>query len=278
MKFTTTILLAVMVILTGLGIWWFDLRLNDGDRRNEGYRALRFQPDEIVGITLISEGQTFKCERSEDGWKLIEPVEGRADEVAVNRLLAGLERLKLETLITAEDRFRKGLRLADYGLEEPRGKVVVDDGFRQHTLLLGEDLAFGDAVYVQLPQRSEIYSVNRQVWTLMPHTAEDLRDHTFFEGAAEQVRQIELKTASGFYTMKLDELGDWWMREPVVSRIDPAPVNDLLDRVFGVRILDFMADDVTEPAAYGLDEITDQVSFFVGERGVPPNVVTGQSR
>lgn len=143
-NFRTTYILmgAVAVLLAGLGIYIFFVADKNPNREGfllESFHALQIEPEKLTGLEIDKGGEKFVFARMSDGrWRMMEPVEARADSGRVHAIA--------QQLLNAK-RVDKGANitenLAVHGLDNPAVKVTLRKGDRSSTLALGKTTTGG---------------------------------------------------------------------------------------------------------------------------------------
>jgi hypothetical protein len=114
----------------------------DGLRSARGHRVLRVAPHAVRALEVTLDGRRFAARRSADGWEVDgRPASPRTAE-AVGDLVATLGRLR------AVDAFRPRDPAA-FGLDRPRGTIVVETQRGTRRLALGGVNAAASALYAR---------------------------------------------------------------------------------------------------------------------------------
>jgi hypothetical protein len=251
MKFRTTLWLLIAACLVAL-FWYYEPLLSPAPQADGGRRVLAFDAELLKRVEIRYGDLQVVCRRGPRGWAVVRPVAARADDGAMAKLLASLEGLRREEVITAAQRKRRDLSLADYGLAEPRAVFVLDDGLRRMELHVGDEAPLGDRIYVRRTDAGDVVAVQRRLTAMLPGSLEALRDHSVVDGQTARTRRLEIqRPGTGF--IQLSRQGDTWvMQQPVAARADRARVNELLDALFSLRVRKFVWDPRVEDGAEGV--------------------------
>ncbi|MFO8007419.1 MAG: DUF4340 domain-containing protein, partial [Candidatus Brocadiia bacterium] len=213
-------------------------------------------PEQAVAISLHLEGGDFRCTRTEeDGWRLVRPVEGPADESAVRRMLGAFSDLRAARYIAedAED-------LARYGLEEPPNRLTVTyrapgqaeaESQRKRTLLVGT------ATDADPAERYAMLEGASRVFALPEHRTDVLTRPPASRTvcAAPALVAFTLTDAAQTIRFEYDEGQDAWTRadgEPLSAELREkvSSAAALLRSFQAVRVADYVKRD---QATYGFD-------------------------
>jgi hypothetical protein len=138
----TLVLLAF--VLLGLGLVWMvePPRRRSGPETVRGPRPFRIGPGDIQRIEVTMGSRSFVAERVADGWRLDGAPPSAAGHDAIATLADELARLR------AIDAFRPS-SFEGFGLDPPRGTIVVTTPRGVQRLALGTLNAGGSAVYAR---------------------------------------------------------------------------------------------------------------------------------
>lgn len=251
---TTFFLLLALALAVGV-IWMMDW---DGETSEEvpavEKKLLPVEPEKIVYVSFYREGEFIECVNDHGQWTMTKPVAARADAARIHRILAAIEMLPRGETITAAQRQTRGLTPNDYGLAKPRARIVLGGTDKRSLLSIGNESPLKNAVYVQVDREEDIVATSGNLLEVLPRQAADIRDRFLLAGAADYVRRLEIKRASGPLVQLAKEGSEWVVNKPVLARADWAKVSALLDQLFSLSVHRFVSDTMGDPAAYGLSE------------------------
>lgn len=268
MKSRTTLILLVLVLLLGSYIWMVDRKLEHTEQKRESARrALRLDPGAVTRLHIVSESLDVQCERVDREWRLTAPVSARGDAAAIQGILETLRQLSRAEVITAAERRSRGLKRADYGLDVPRARIAITEGSRTFQLLIGRDAPLGGRLYMQIEGSREYVATETNLLAMLPESATELRDRRLFTGAAGDVVRLDVKRADGFIQLARVRENEWRVQKPVQTRADLAAVQSLLDRLWSLRVTEFVADTAAALSLYGLDDPSAQATVLFASGG-----------
>ena len=271
MRYTTTAILAIVVIASAVLIWvysddLFGPRPAEEPKKPTAARRLfeDIDLDDVTEATLEApdtQGNfTTKlavARTDDDKWRLTEPVTGAADDYVVRQLLrAAVEGEFRDTL----DPGAEGQpALADLDLKPPvyrlTFKAKVDDKERTETLAVGRKAAIGGGVFVQRGGEQRVVRFESDdLVTRARQQLDKFRDTNLVDLKRDDVVRVTIETPDA--ALRLDraegETDRWVLAEPLSARADPDAVSDLLRTAIGLIAADFVKDGVEDFADYGL--------------------------
>lgn len=248
MRIKTTLWLLICVLALGALVQFARWQSARADRaRPSAERLLGLTAEQVMAVTVQTNGPALECERRDGGWYLRKPFPARADRAAVERLLGALESLSASEVITPEQRRDRMLTLDDYGLRDPRLRIGVAGAGRQRLLFVGLDAPLGDACYVRIVGEPHVFAVPSAFLQSVPTRAEPLRDREIFHGDAARAVKIELQTARNGLVQIARSGGRWGLQQPVQARADEARVERLANALFALTVSRFVWDPGSRP-------------------------------
>ena len=229
--------------------------------------VLKFAPDGISELTLAVTGQAeIRCQkRDERQWRMIQPVQAKADTKEIESILSALNTLKVAVFEADGEANR-----AKYGLDAPRLRVNLKLAQnRTQTLLIGRDTDTAGRVYAsswsdQVPSQTRlIYALNKDIYTTLHKTVFDLRDKRVLDFQRTATNRFEIQQSGQKIVCETDTDDDWKIKEPVALEADPAAVDNLLFGVDALKAVAFVSDHPKSLQPYGLDRPRIQVSFMI---------------
>lgn len=267
MKFKTTILLLIAVLVLGAFIGLFERRTGSTREREEQARkALPMRADRVSYLKFEATNLLVECVRDDGTWMVVRPVRARADAAEIGRLLAGLEDLPRGEVITPAEQKARGLSPAQYGLEPPRARITLGDSLHRRTIHVGADARLGGSVYIREETRDDIVATETNLFSFIPKAVSDVRDRTLFLGSPEKIQRLEISVPAGFLQVVNMGGGRWSLQQPFTARASPITVQEILESLFDLRVEDFVADGSADLVAYGLDEPALKVGVWSREK------------
>ncbi len=280
MHLKTTLTLLLAVLLAAGALWYLEGREEVTERRHrEVARLLQVHPERVRELVFDTGDKRIHCRIADDGvWRLIQPVNARADAGEIDRILSTLSTLAHTEIITQRDRRELGLSLRDFGLERPDARIEWEDEHGRRVLLIGRSAPVGEAVYVRLEGQDDLYSVSSQLLDILPDSVLALRDRVLFHGSPRRTYRLEVRRADGFLQLMKADDGSWRLQQPLAAAASRGAVRQLVDRIFEWRIEEFVADGISDATVYGLDDEAIQVTVYTEGQEAGQTVLLGAER
>lgn len=252
MNLRLTAILAAIAALLGLAVafWGRDDDLIRS-RYEQARRAFRFDAPRIERLLIQTDDLDLECQRRQDQWRLIRPVEARADAVAIERLLGGLQDLSRGDIILPPRHSPDPY--GPYGLDAPRIRLALVEGGATNQILIGRRTPLGDGVYVRQAEQAAIARLHANLLDLLPTSVEAMRDRSLLSAEAAAIDRLDIRSSTGFIQLARDGDGTWRMFQPVPARVDSTTIAALIDKLLAGPIVQFVQDGVSDLAPYGLD-------------------------
>lgn len=274
---TTLVLLFVTAILGGF-IWFVERKADDTEERIAyARRALRIAPERVARIQLLSPAMNMQLVRQGDGWHITSPIQAAADDGHIDRLLMSLVLLPRSQIITAAQLQRGHQKPSDYGMDQPRWKIVLGDRDSEMTLLMGRNAPAGDSLYLQMSDQRDIIVAPTNILSAMPANVADFRNRQLLPGTPDDIGRVELRSRAGFVQATRSANGEWVLTKPVSARADSTVIRDALRQLFSSHIVDFEAASKVGASLYGLDEPAIQCSLLSRDGAVEQTVLLGKT-
>jgi len=272
MRYTTTLILAVIVLALAVCIYVFRDQLmgpaKPPEKPSEALALLKdVKMDDLVAATLeepAADGK-FKTrlalKKAEGAWRLTEPVDWAADDYEVGRLLRA----------AVEGRYRQSVEpgkkdqpdLKGLGLEPPAYRLMLTTAAkgqqeaRQITVAVGRQSALGEGLYVRVDDAPKVEVLERA--DLLERARDKIktyRSRDLLKVNREDVARIDLAGDKG--AVRLDrsdkDSGPLVMSQPMAARVDPDAASSLVRAALGPSAKDFIDDSPKDLAPYGLDK------------------------
>ncbi len=222
MRFRTTLVLFGVLALLSLGYYFLELKEVEKEAKT---KLVSFQEEEVSSFSIRRGEKVITLERGENGWRMSEPVEDRADEKEIIALLGNVIRAKTERTLDAS-----GDSLADFGLQNPPIIFTVHLKEKETPFILevGNTTPAGFSVYARRKGEEKILLAPDTVKTSLEKDAFAFRSKVLLSFAQEAVQAVSLRTDSLRVRLERHEKGKWRITEPIQVAADSGKVSDLL--------------------------------------------------
>lgn len=259
MKWKTTVILLLLTVGVGAYVALYDLKQPTVERQQAlAKQALSVPADEVTGLQITIPAGQVMVERRVMEWRMISPLNTRAEAPLIRRILQGLDPLEAERELRGSA--DQPLALAAYGLEPPRAVLAVTRGETTTTLEFGDRTPVGDQRYLKLAGASSVWVVPSRLFETLSQPLEAYRSHellTLDPWRAAGVR-VEIAGQPAYVLQQRSGSGTaaWTLIEPAANTPEPSAVSAVLSALRNLKIQRFVTDapEVEQVAVWGLDQ------------------------
>ena len=248
----STLLILALAIIGGALVYYLEIKPGkprsdeEADTSREAFKLTR---EEIQQITLTRGGQTFAFESKDNKWVMTQPVNGPADETALNALIGDLVSVKVSRdlkAVSADD-------LKSYGLTEPKVKIDLKlKNGKSHSLQLGGKDFAETNVYAKVDGGNDVSLIASSLLTNADKGLNDWRDRSVFGGLTDlDIKALKLNTESG--AIALSKAGEGWnLTAPMNTPAEDSEVSGLISEITSSKAAEIVADSADDLGKYGL--------------------------
>ena len=259
---TSTLIL--VVVLAGLGayIYFVDSKrpaaTADGSSETKE-KVFTVEADKINELRITYQGESSLLQKSEGGWRMLEPAKIDADPP---------EAIGIATALTNVDIVRvvddNATDLEQFGLANPLITVAFKaDGGAAGTLKLGNKNATQGEIYAIKNDEKRVFLVSAFQETSFNRKPFDLRDKKILKFDRDKADSLVL--AKGASTMEMSRTGsEWQVVKPVASRSDYSAIEAFITRLQSSNMSKLVEENPTDLAQYGLDKPAMTVTIGTG--------------
>ncbi|NOK19083.1 DUF4340 domain-containing protein [Corallococcus carmarthensis] len=217
-------------------------------------------------LTVKARGATTELERTPEGWRLLSPVEAKADAYVMEALLKQLSSAKFKATVNASP---SEADLKKYGLTSPTFTVTArawlpdangegaEDPSRQRTVTLvgGDENPFDGSVYVRREGDAAVYAADGAVRYALDKGPFELRDKAFLgQLDLASLQSMEVTAKNNAYVLMREPDGmSWRVEKPTQTRANAPMLKGTLMRLAEQQALSFPQDTAATREALGLD-------------------------
>ncbi len=210
---------------------------------------------EAAGITSVeilpANQRAIRAGRTNGGWQLVEPVHFPARAEALERLLEALAQAVPTTRINAQE--LGNLRDANekFGFNPPPLTVVLQPG-DQH-IQFGNRNGPGSQVFVKVVGAEGVAVVEAGLLKLLSGAVDDWRDTALVDFDRLDFDRLLVTNGAKILELHLDATnGLWRMALPMEARADKIKIMESLEKLRGLRALQFVDGPASDLEAFGL--------------------------
>jgi hypothetical protein len=224
-----------------------------------------------------ADGKGFTAVKNGDEWTITEPTTDRVDPDKMRSLLVGLTDLWAERFV------RDSKKSADeMGLQNPEYVITVVRDNVPTTLLVGKisetkerpiikqpppqqnpfapppkpqiTIVKEEYRFAKLPKNDQVFEIRTDKFKDVAIGLADLRDPKVARFKTDDVRRIEIKHGKDdLVLVKSGDKNEWKFEQPVTYAAETKPVEDLLDKLSGLRATEGDVLDKADRKAVGLE-------------------------
>ncbi len=263
MRWTTTAVLAALLL--GLGAFYYVYEIREGPAREQAAAARGrvfpgLEPRDVEEIQIARGRERIHLRRAGEAWSLLAPVRGRAERQPAEDLAAALATLRVGREVDPNP-----ARPADFGLDPPAAEITFRARGQEHHVRLGSRNPTGLWVYAQAGGRPAVVLLPEALLGDAQRSVTEFRDRTLLAFEPGEVRGLEVQPRGGGTLMaRRTAEGSWEMTAPLGLPADGERIADLLDRLRGARIAEFVSEAPAPGDPYGVESGL-RLTLWVGE-------------
>ncbi|HEX9872193.1 MAG TPA: DUF4340 domain-containing protein [Candidatus Tectomicrobia bacterium] len=212
------------------------------------------------------------------GWKLVAPLEAKADKSKVHDLISAINGAKVKDFLEEAPQ-----DLAKYGLNPPRWRLTffIGDDRAEKTLLLGDEDTAKGGVNAKRGAMDTVFLVETKLLEKLPKEAADWRDRALMAFKRDEVERVEIRDGDGIVEMACVEhcgkIPDdrWQLKQPLETRADAVKVRTLLRNLEELKAKAFITENTTDLSPYGLDHPAAQIQIWLKDKATPVTLLLG---
>ena len=231
-----------------------------------------FNRDEVTGLEVRNVHGAFVFQKNSTGhWEIKSPVNTPADSTAVEEVINQIAYTQPQRVIPI-DGSDKGTEatLKEWGLSPAAERAIIRTKDQTYELLVGRKMAINDSVYARVKGRKNepVRIIPNTVKMVLEKDLSDFRSRNVFDFDTDKVNQVTSKVSDTATTpaqeCEIDLKGaKWSLQKPLVARASTSNVQELLNKILGLRVSDFVTDDASNLSSYGLTSPSATLSVTV---------------
>ena len=249
----STIVLLLVAVGLGAYIYFVEQHRPPASEAEPNERVFDFEAEDVseLQVSLLN-GEGTELRRADGTWRVVSPVEAKADDTDVSSIASSLASLEVQRVLEEGP-----VDLDPFGLTETTLDVgfKLADGDALRHLLIGNETPTGADRYAKLADSDRVFLIAGHLESTFNKTTFDLRDKTILDFAREDLDGLEM--ASNDVTTRLTKVEtDWHMSEPWDVRADFSTIEGLIGRLGSGEMNSIEAESPSddELESYGLSE------------------------
>ncbi|VAX20336.1 hypothetical protein MNBD_NITROSPINAE02-972 [hydrothermal vent metagenome] len=227
--------------------------------------------EEVTQLVMRLANHVISAKKDKNGdWRLIEPIDAKADNKAIERIVSNLAALTFSGFLNEED-----VDLSKYGFDRPSAgfSMLYGGGKKQTTLLIGASTG-GGGFYAKFSDKPVVARIPAGIMKSFPDRIDSLRDRHLVHFAMDTIEKVEIENKGEVLSVEISEAeGDdenqdkkWRIVKPAPGKTDASRVFGLLMDIERAKAARFVDESRRSPASLGLDkpEVTITVTTKIG--------------
>jgi hypothetical protein len=277
MKFRTTLIAFVLLLLFGVYVYVFEVRWPQEKREREEEASKIYSLDwsEVQKLKITGPRGTFLLERVKKepetdtaqavrgpAWQILEPVRTDADDASIVGVMTALRDMKQEQVIeeSPED-------LAPFGLQEPelRVELLLEEGKQSPApLLVGGKSPVGENSYVRKEGEEAVLLLNTYVTPQLNKSLFDLREKKIFRIDKKDMERVEILRDGHPWLEMIRQDDTWNLVQPIRAQMAKEKTDKILDKIAGLTARSFHAEEAEDLEKFGLNNPRREVRLTLG--------------
>ena len=230
-------------------------------------RLLRVSADTTATLSLDGGPRRVKFAKVGQKWRIVEPVQLRADQVAVGYLARELSNARMSSVLAEGD----AAAVNEYSVARPYAVAEIVDSGGSHVLTLAEGGPSG--YYAQssdLP--GGVYETPESLATSLGKDLAAYRESNLFDFGFGDLSRIDIRDGSKRATIEKQEK-DWKLTTDGGRVVDVERVQALIDALRNLSAIDYPATDDDAQARFGLGSPVIEAETTLSLEGSAPEKV-----
>ncbi len=229
--------------------------------------AFDFRSYNVSKLDLRLDRELVSCvKRSFEDWRMMRPIETRADDKLITGLLDSLEVMKIHEYLPATE-----ANLKKYALQRPKVLITceITEKPAPTRIAIGTVTDDGQTAYVRDVNEAWIYKVGSTGLRHIPATATDVRDRKVLRYKGFEVNMFEVARENLRVRVRRDQKQKtvWKMEEPFRGNADAVSVGRAFNALDSVYTEIFVSDEAdADMSHFGLDKPVMEITLLSGGR------------
>ncbi len=239
-------------------------------------KVLEADETSITSVSIKNGELLIELSKTESGWRMIQPLQDRADEGTISQLLSTATNLRHDSKIDVSSK-QSDERLKEFGVDESDLHLTLKTAEKKaFELILGKDSAIEGKLYARVQGRNDVYVVRNALRNLLTKKAEEFRDKRLSDTPPALITKVQVKTAEGEFELERKS-NHWDFIRPLRARAADQKVNDILAAVLSARVSQFLDETptpeqaLTEPRATVTMSVEGQKDPITLQLGATPS-------
>jgi hypothetical protein len=196
---------------------------------------LSFDRAKVDSLEIVGKDQRLAFTKAGDGWRLVSPVEARADQGQVEGAIGSLQTLAMKSIAEPQ---ASGKDYAKYGLDKPDLTATVGAGSTRATIVIGKADESGFQ-YARDVSRPMVVTIDPALVNALRNSPDSFRPKDVFEFRSFTADRIEITrgtTTAAFEKVTEKDGTSKWKRLNPAKDVDGSQIESLLSALTGLSV------------------------------------------
>ena len=221
--------------------------------------------EEISSLKLIYPDSTIILTKEAQSWFLIKNNKRyKADSFTINSIIDNFAGLKVDGDVSDGDN-----NLSEYGLINPKVKVIANIENKLYSIKIGSESPVGSGVYLKNGDMPGVRLIDASlVWPFLDRTFSDIRDREIIN--LDEDRITEVKFEAGYFNQIFIKKDGRWVGDNIAENVDinHLKIEGIVRSFSDLRVVGFESDEPQSLSKYGLVEPSAVLTLTEGERKI----------
>jgi Domain of unknown function (DUF4340) len=233
----------------------------EGEETTKAEKLFDIDASRVTELTVKdSSGAVTTLHKDGGTWRIVSPVQSRADDAEVSSITSNLASAEIQRVIA-----EKPNDVSQFGLAAPRVDVTfrLDGQKNARRLQIGEKTATGGDLYARADASSRVVLIPAWLESTFDRNTFSLREKRMLQFDRDKVDRITVDGAN-FELAVAKTASDWKLTEPWEVRADRSAVESLLGQLSSGQMKAIVAEDPKTLDTYGLQRPDVTVRLHAG--------------
>jgi len=273
MKWRNLGIVAGVFLALGAYVYFYEIK---GEKKREEAsekekKLYQFEQKDVAALTIKTGSDEFVLQKDKDAWKMVKPIEGKADKSTVDSVASDFASAKVDRTIEEPN-----IDWKKYGLDPPAAKLSakLTDG-KTYGIELGEKDFTDFSVFARISGQNKVLVLPSSLLTSVNKKLLDFRDKTVLEFQRDQIKELMIAVKGKEY--RFEKNGeDWTIKAPFQSRGDRSEINSIVSDLDFAKVEEFVDSPESNLKNYGLDKPDMRVDLLLGDSRARKTLLVGK--
>lgn len=245
MKPRTTLVLAVLLLIVGAVIFFWERHLpgSDASRAREKLLFADLSSETVREIAIRDASTTVVIRRDDMRWRIVEPIDDLADRAAVDKVIRALAEVPRSTAIPASE-IAGGDEATGLGSHALRVTIDTDDSESVDFSIGAHELPGGQR-YLRLAASDDLLIIPAALPARLEIPVDAWRHQRLSDFSSLDVRRVHVVSENlpAALTFERRQGDYWWLSGALEDEVDARKFGDWLSRMLALEIEDFLPPD-----------------------------------